>query len=68
MTLCTWLRWKGFYGASWQDPAMVEGLVASNPDPCWCLKTSEAWGPDERPAEAGACAAGRRCFEARRTS
>jgi len=60
---CTLLRAKRSYGEIHSDiePSWNSGLLAT--DCYWCLKTMEAWGPDDCPALPESCSTNRTCFE-----
>jgi|GEM_PF-303680 len=60
--VCRMLRTKMTFGA-------IDGMAhdwregRSTTAAYWCLRTMEAWGPDDRPAHASPCRSGRACFE-----
>ncbi|SMC00546.1 hypothetical protein SAMN00120144_1300 [Hymenobacter roseosalivarius DSM 11622] len=61
--ICRFLRSKTGLGTSEggeQPWLLVDGMTAT----CWCLRTMEAFGPDEEVAEAAECRVGRVCYEA----
>jgi len=59
---CRWLRSRGAYDQG-LDPASLETATTSI-DAYWCLRTMEAFGPDDRLVQAHACHPGRNCFRA----
>lgn len=61
MTLCKWLRWKGWY-AEW-DVAELAAMFAANEVPYTCLRTVQAWGPDDGPCAPERCGPHRPCFQ-----
>ncbi len=63
MELCRWMRWKTFYGQLWQTRAELAAIFATNDVPYQCLKTCQAWGPDDEVASPECCGSHRVCFE-----
>jgi hypothetical protein len=63
MRLCRSLRWKSFYGASWNTPEDLAADLAASENPFSCLRTCQPWGPDDRPAFPSVCQPGRGCFQ-----
>lgn len=63
MKLCRSLRWKGLIGQTFPDRATVLAAFAANDADFSCLKTCQAWGPDDDIAVPEFCQPGRRCFE-----
>ena len=62
MELCRHLRWKSSARDS-QDPLEVLGAFARNQVPYSCLRTCQAWGPDDGLAAPECCNGSRACFE-----
>jgi hypothetical protein len=60
--LCRHLRWKTF-SRDHDDPRAILASLQRNQVPFSCLRTCQAWGPDEDVVSPGACCAGRECFE-----
>ncbi len=60
--VCCWLRARGAYGRGVDVEAWTSG--DSPLDAYWCLRTLEAFGPDDGVAHAHRCRSGRACFEA----
>ena len=60
---CTLLRAKRAYGEVESDaePSWSSGLLAT--DCYWCLRTMEAWGPDDQPALPDTCSDERTCYD-----
>jgi hypothetical protein len=58
---CAHLRSKSFFYSGEERPGLI---VKSNTTSHWCLKTSDAHGPDKRAARHHDCQPGRGCFEA----
>jgi len=63
MELCRFLRWKGYYGRRWTSTEDLEAVLEANEVQYSCLRTCEAWGPDDTPAALDCCGSARRCFE-----
>jgi len=61
--VCRWLRCKGAYAQLPGTETWEEGT--SGVDAYWCLRTMEAFGPDEQLVHADLCHLARRCFSAR---
>lgn len=64
--LCEHLRWKGLAGQDAVDEEELLVLYLRNDSPYSCLRTCEAWGPDDGVAAPERCGSGRACFEASR--
>jgi len=62
MTLCKWLRWKTYYGGQWKTRADLQAMFAMNEVPYDCLKTCQAWGPDDGVVSPECCGPQRTCF------
>lgn len=62
MTLCRWMRWKSYYTTTTFTDDELAALYALDDVPYSCLKTCEAWGPDDGLAAPERCQPGRRCF------
>jgi len=62
MELCRYLRWKGFYGRDWADGVGLQAALDESDVPFSCLKTCEAWGPDDSPAAPETCGSHRSCY------
>ena len=63
MHLCRFLRWKTGYGDLYSTEDELLQILGRNEVPFACLKTQQAWGPDDAAALPEQCAPGRRCFE-----
>ncbi len=61
MELCRYLRWKTFSRAS-SDPQQVWESLLRSQVPFSCLRTCQAWGPDDELASPECCNASRSCF------
>ena len=62
MTLCRFMRWKSYYTTATFTEAQLAELFAENEVPYSCLKTCEAWGPDDGLAAPERCGPERVCF------
>ena len=62
MDLCRHLRWKTFSRQECDPTAVFESL-SRDMVPYSCLKTCQAWGPDDDVVAPECCCAGRKCFE-----
>jgi hypothetical protein len=62
--LCAWLRWKGYYGGRWDTMEELVADMTRGDVPYSCLRTCQAWGPDDDVAAPEGCQPGRGCFEA----
>lgn len=62
MTLCRFMRWKSYYTTPTFTEAQLGELFAENEVPYSCLKTCEAWGPDDALAAPERCGPTRSCF------
>ena len=60
--LCRFLRWKGYYGASFpSEDALAEAFVSA--DAAFsCLQTTHPWGPDQNLCAPERCTPSRSCF------
>jgi hypothetical protein len=63
MKLCRSLRWKGLRGLSFPDRDTVVRAMQLNDADFSCLRTCQAWGPDDDIAVPEVCQPGRGCFE-----
>ncbi len=63
MDLCRHLRWKGYFGRRWRSEAELEAALALSDAPFSCLRTCQAWGPDDDLAAPEICDRERSCFE-----
>lgn len=61
MELCRYLRWKTFSRES-ADPDQVWESLLRSQVPFSCVKTCQAWGPDDDVASPERCTSGRSCF------
>ncbi|MEQ1504540.1 MAG: hypothetical protein ABMB14_20040 [Myxococcota bacterium] len=61
--LCAWLRWKTFYGARWDTRDELLADLLRGDVPYSCLRTCQAWGPDDAAAVPEHCQPDRPCFE-----
>ena len=60
--VCRFLRWRGAYA---EIPGMTTSEAGtSSIDAYWCLRTMEAFGPDEQLVHADHCNPARGCFSA----
>jgi len=57
--VCRFLRSRGAYDEA-QGASFAAGT--SSTEAYWCLRTMEAFGPDDGPADAHRCRSGRSCF------
>ena len=64
MELSRYLRWPGLRGRTSLSEQDLEAEFAQNRGPFSCLRTCQAWGPDDAPAAPEACGSDRSCFEA----
>lgn len=64
--LCEHLRWKGLYDHASLTEAELSALYAMNDAQYSCLRTCEAWGPDEGIAAPERCNSCRSCFTSSR--
>ncbi len=63
MQLCRNLRWKGYYGQHWPTPDDLALALTLSDAQFSCLRSCQAWGPDDQLADPDACQPGRGCFE-----
>jgi hypothetical protein len=63
LELCRHLRWKSL-SRDLDDPEEIAFAFARNQVPYSCLRTCQAWGPDEDLAAPELCGTDRECFEA----
>lgn len=63
MDFCRHLRWKGFYGRRWASEKELQAELAVVDAPFSCLRTCQAWGPDDEVAAPETCDGERPCFE-----
>ena len=61
--LCTWLRWKGFYGQRWASRDELAAAFARNDSAYSCLHTCQPWGPDDDLVVPERCGSERSCFQ-----
>jgi hypothetical protein len=59
--LCRFLRWKGVHDIRNEEDLKLAFM--KNEVPYSCLRTCQAWGPDESIAAPEDCNATRSCFE-----
>jgi hypothetical protein len=62
MELCRSLRWKGWYAVEVFTATTLAEHVTANEVPYSCLRTCQAWGPDDAPATPERCDGTRPCF------
>jgi hypothetical protein len=62
MRLCASLRWKSFYGARWDSREQMVADLVRGDAPYTCLRTCQAFGPDDDAAVPERCQPGRACF------
>ncbi|MBX7078581.1 MAG: hypothetical protein K1X88_05270 [Nannocystaceae bacterium] len=62
MDLCRHLRWKTF-SREQGDPAAVAESLRRGQVPFSCLRTCQAWGPDDDVVAPERCCAERGCYE-----
>lgn len=62
MNLCRHLRWKSYYTTPTFTDDDLAAMFAMNEVPYSCLKTCEAWGPDDAIAAPERCGPERPCF------
>lgn len=62
LELCRHLRWKSL-SRDLDDPDEIVAAFARNQVPYGCLRTCQAWGPDEDLAAPELCGSDRGCFE-----
>ena len=63
MELCAFLRWKSFYGTEHLAEDELAGLLARNEVPYSCLRTTQAFGPDDDLVAPERCDSDRACYE-----
>jgi len=63
MKLCSYLRWKSYYGRQFQDAEELQAIFAWNEVPYECLRTARNWGPDDDLVAPECCTEDRDCFE-----
>lgn len=61
--LCRWIRWKGFYGASFRTEADLLDAFLRADAAFSCLSTAQPWGPDDQLCAPEGCTPARSCFE-----
>lgn len=65
-TLCRCIRWKSAALGAGEDGPDLDELTESlrrRSVPFSCLRTCQAWGPDDGPVTPEDCVSGRGCFE-----
>ena len=63
MRLCSHLRWKSLYGATFPDTEALNEALLRNDTPYSCLHTCQPWGPDDDAATPERCQPDRGCFQ-----
>lgn len=61
--LCVNLRSKNMYTDVDSEPDRVRGDSTDMTEIFWCIRTMQAFGPDDRLCDADTCRPGRECFK-----